>query len=268
MNKFGNFFKPLTWFMALLLAGLVAGCGSDDGGGTLPVPPGATGAVCTSGAACVDLGTAGDFVILTETGITDVPPSAITGDVGSSAITGAAILVTCAEVTGTIYAVDAAGPAPCSVADGPKLTQAVTDMGTAYTTAAGRPTGALGLNPTPGTLNTVDGPFAVPDVYTWNTGVAIQSDITLTGGPTDVWIFQVGGNLTQAANTTVTLAGGALPQNVFWQVSGNVAISQGAHFEGVILSQTDISLVTGASVNRRLYSGSALALDANAITQP
>ena len=37
MNRFGSLFKPLTWFMALVLAALVAGCGGgDDGGGPVP----------------------------------------------------------------------------------------------------------------------------------------------------------------------------------------------------------------------------------------
>jgi hypothetical protein len=266
MNGFGSVVKPLMWCMSLLLSALVAGCGGADGTGS------AAGGVCAGGtgaaAPCVDLLTAGDFVILSTTGITDVPTSPITGNVGSSAITGAAILVTCAEVRGTIYAVDAAGPAPCSVADGPKLTAAVNDMGTAFTDAAGRPTGPLGPDPTPGTLNTVDGAAAVPGVYTWTTAVDIASDFTLTGGPTDVWIFQIGGTLTQAANTTVTLAGGAMAKNIFWQVPANVSIGAGAHFEGVILAQDDIALVTGASVNGRLYAGTAVALDQNTIVRP
>lgn len=60
----------------------------------------------------VNLGAAGRFVILTKAGITDVPTSAVTGDVGTSPITGAADRLTCAEVTGTIYSVDNAGPQP------------------------------------------------------------------------------------------------------------------------------------------------------------
>lgn len=62
----------------------------------------------------VNLGSAGNYTILSETGITDVGPSPVVGNIASSPITGAAIHVTCAEVTGTISAVDAAGPAPCS----------------------------------------------------------------------------------------------------------------------------------------------------------
>ena len=54
--------------------------------------------------ASVDLRSAGNFVILSKAGITDVPTSMIDGNIGTSPITGAAITgVTCAEVAGTIY---------------------------------------------------------------------------------------------------------------------------------------------------------------------
>ncbi|MFV5685031.1 hypothetical protein ACM55I_06260 [Flavobacterium sp. GB2R13] len=65
------------------------------------------------------------FAILSKTGITDVYKSAITGDIGSSPITGAAILVRCTEVVGTIYTVDAAGALPCSVTNTTRLTTAL-----------------------------------------------------------------------------------------------------------------------------------------------
>ena len=90
----------------------------------------------------VDLGTDGNFVILSETGITEATPASthITGNIGTSPITGAAITVACSEmVTGNIYTVDAAGPA-CSVIDPTGLTTAISDMETAYTDAAGRTT--------------------------------------------------------------------------------------------------------------------------------
>jgi hypothetical protein len=83
----------------------------------------------------VNLGTAGNYVVLSKTGITDVPPSNIVGNIGASPITGAAIHVTCAEVTGFIYAVDAAGPAPCALVSA-TLGTSIGDMATAYADAA------------------------------------------------------------------------------------------------------------------------------------
>jgi len=272
MNKFGNFFKPLTWFTALLLAGLVAGCGSDDGGGVLPVPPGnAAGAVCT-GANCVDLLTAGNFVILTRAGITNTGAhlTAITGDIGSSPITGAAMdNVFCSEITGTIYGVDAAyvgsGDASCyagSPADKTTVDNAVADMLTAYNAAVAK---------TPTGLNPVCTAPIGPGVYNFSSAnITLDADCTLAGSATDVWVFQITGNLQQDAGMSVLLTGGALPQNVFWQVGGGVGVNilAGAHMEGVILAAAGINLVTGATVNGRLYTQTAVALDANAVTQP
>src|SRR5271166_2790273 len=98
-----------------------------------------TNAVEFTGQTPVKLGAAGPFAILTKSVITDVPSSAINGDVGASPITGAAIHLTCPEVmTGTIYTVNAAGPLPCRVTDPTLLTTAVANMQTAYTNAAGR----------------------------------------------------------------------------------------------------------------------------------
>ncbi len=64
----------------------------------------------------------------------------------------------------------------------------------------------------------------------------------------------------------VVLAGGALPQNVFWQVSGGVTVGTTVEFEGTILSQTAIALNTGASITGRLLAQTAVTLDANAVT--
>ena len=73
-----------------------------------------------------------------------------------------------------------------------------------------------------------------PGLYMWGTSVTIATDITLLGGPNDVWIFRVAGTLNQADATRVTLTGGALPRNIFWLVTGAVTIGATAHFEGVL----------------------------------
>jgi Ice-binding-like len=216
----------------------------------------------SSSPAPVKLGTAGTFAVLTKTGITDVSASAIRGDVGASPITGAAIGLTCSEVTGTIYTVSAAGPLPCRLTDAPRLTTAVHDEEAAYTDAAGRTNPAfvdLGAEQ-------IGGLTLAPGLYKWTTGVSISNDVTLTGGPNDVWIFQVGGPLTQAVAAKVTLSGGALAKNVFWQAAGAVDIGAAAHFEGTILSQTMIAMKTGASMNGRLLAQTAVTLQKNVVT--
>ena len=202
--------------------------------------------VCGSGFASsqpVNLGKAGTFAILTKTGITDVYKSAVQGDVGISPITGAALLLTCGEVSGTVYSVDAAGPLPCKVTDATHLTAAVGDMEFAYTDAAGRTSPDF----TELGAGEIGGFTLAPGLYKWRTGLLIAADVILFGGPNDVWIFRVAGALIQANATRVALAGGALPKNIFWQVAGAVKIGTTAHFEGVVLGRTIAPSSTGAS---------------------
>lgn len=233
-----------------------------------------TGTSAAQGPAPVDLRTAGDFVILTKTGITNVPASAITGDIGSSPITAAAMNnVTCAEITGTIYGSDAAytgsGDITCFEGDSAantRVAQAVLDMGTAFTDAAGRTTpdfSELGAGD-------ISGMTLDPGLYKWGTGVSINTDVTLSGGPNDVWIFQVAGDVTQASATSVVLTGGALPENVFWQVGGGTGVTIGSNavFNGIVLAEKAINLITGASVNGRLLSQTEVTLQQNPVTQP
>jgi hypothetical protein len=213
----------------------------------------------------VSLGTAGTFAILTKTGVTDVYASAINGDVGSSPITGAAVLLSCPEVaTGIIYTVDAAGPIACRITNATFLTAAIGDMGIAYTDAAGRSLpDATELG-----AGEIGGLTITPGLYKWSSNVLISTSVTLSGGPNDVWIFQIAGGITQASATRVTLAGGALPKNIFWQAADTVAIGTTAHFAGVVLGQKLIAVKTGASVNGRLLAQTAVTLQQNAVTQP
>jgi Ice-binding-like/Bacterial Ig-like domain len=223
-----------------------------------------TRALAFTAHAPVSLGSSGTFAILSKTGITDVYASAITGDVGTSPITGAALLLTCGEVTGNVYVVDAAGPLPCAINDATKLTTAVGDMQTAYSDAEGR------VLPDANELGAgeIGGLTLVPGLYKWGTDLLISTDVTLSGGPNDVWIFQVAGQLKQASATRVTLAGGALPKNIFWQVADSANIGTTAHFEGVLMGKTLAAVNTGASVNGRLLSQTAVTLQMNAVTQP
>ena len=115
----------------------------------------------------------------------------------------------------------------------------------------------------------IGGLTLTPGLYKWSSDVLISSDVTISGSPTDVWIFQIAGKITQATGTKIFLAGGALAKNIFWQAFGDVSLGTTTHFEGIIMAQTSISLGTGASVDGRLLSQTAVTLPKpNAVSAP
>ena len=258
----------LTSALSVCSALLLAACATDAPSGlhsSTSAPGSATrsSAQLGIGPAPVRLGTAGNFTLLSKTGITDVYASAVTGDVGTSPITGAALLLSCSEVTGKMYVVDAAGPA-CSINDATTLTASVLDMETAYLDAEGR----VSPDFTELGAGEIGGLTLTPGLYKWGTSLLITNDVTLSGGPNDVWIFQVAGTLDEGNAARITLTGGALAKNIFWQVAGAVSIGTTAHFEGIVLAKTMVAVKTGASVNGRLLAQTAVTLQMNAITQP
>ncbi len=222
-----------------------------------------TGLVVAASPRTVNLRSAENFVILTKSGITDVPSSGVTGNVGTSPISGTALLLTCSEVTGTIYTVDAAGPLPCRVPDARRLSSAIRDMESAYTDAAGRASTVTELG-----AGNIGGMTLSPGVYKWSSGVTIPTDLTLSGNTNGVWIFQIAQNLDIASATKVILARGAKAENVFWQVGGLATLGTTSVFEGILLSKTLIAANTGARINGRLFAQTAVTLQQNVVTQP
>jgi PKD repeat protein len=216
----------------------------------------------------VELGTAGDYRILAESAISDTPPSVITGDIGLSPTTGAAITgLTCPEVTGTIYTVDDTGPACGSkrVIAPVLLTRAVSDMVIAYTAASTRtPADFTDI----GAGGAIGGMNLVPGLYKFTGAVTIPTDLTLTGGPDDVWIFQIPGALDITSGQHVRLSGGARAQNIFWIVGGATTLGTSSVFNGNILDATAITLGSGAKLNGRALAQAAVILNANTVNPP
>jgi len=220
--------------------------------------------------AVVPLGSAGDFVILAKSGISTTGTTAIIGDIGVSpiaatAITGFGLIMnasnqfsTSSLVTGKVYAAVYAVPTPV------KMTTAVSYMQIAYTNAAGRKlpdfTELGGGN--------IGGKTLTPGLYKWGTGVIIPTNVTLSGGNNDVWIFQIAQTLTVSNGVHVNLSGGAQAKNIFWQVAGKTTLGTTSVFNGNILDQTAIVLNTGAKLNGRALAQTAVTLDANAVIKP
>jgi Ice-binding-like len=237
-----------------------------DVDGNVTAPDGNTASA--GGPAPVVLGAAGTYVVLAKSEISNVATSVITGNLGLSpaaatyvtglSLTKAGVDFTSAQVTGDIYAADSDPPTPSN------LTTAVGAMQTAYTDAATRPT--------PNFLNTgggaIGGTTLAPGLYKWTSAVTIASDVSISGGPTDEWIFQITGNLSMSAAKRMILSGGAQAKNIVWQVAGTVDMGATSHSEGVILCKTSITLETGASMNGRLMAQTAVTLAANTVTAP
>ncbi len=257
------------------------GNGSADGGGIAfdareYNPPNPAGL----GPAPVDLGlptnlaASGSYVLLAKTGITNVTGSLITGGhvglspAAASFITGFALVAdpSTTEFTtsvsvappGKVYASTYAEPTPTN------LTTAVLDMEAAYTDAASR------TNPDELNLGSgeIGGETLAPGLYTWGSGVTVPGDVTISGGATDVWIFQISDGLDVSTNARVLLAGEAQASNIYWQVAGEVVIHADAHVEGIVLGKTGITLQANATMHGRALAQSLIALNNNAITAP
>lgn len=224
-----------------------------------------------SSPATVNLGTAGNFVILAKTGISASGTTHITGDIGISPaaatfITGFGLIMdvsntfsTSSLITGNVYAADYTPPTPS------KMTTAIGDMETAYTDAAGRP------SPDYTELYTGDvtGKILTRGLYKWSSEVIVGAGgVTISGSASDVWIFQIAGNLNLASDASITLSGGAQAANIFWQVAGQVTLGTTAAMKGIILCQTAIVMSTGATLNGIALAQSAVTLDANVVTKP
>jgi uncharacterized repeat protein (TIGR02543 family) len=222
-----------------------------------------------SGIAPVDLLSNVNFVVLAGSAVTNIPTSNITGDVGLSPAAGSFYAgLTQPEVTGTIYTVNAAGPAGY-VIDVARLTAAKGDLTIAYNDAAGRtpvPTGPF-LNPGAGNIGGLN---LVAGLYKFTGSAAITgSDVTLTGSATDVWIFQIGTNFNVGNGIKVLLGGSAQAKNIFWQVGTSATLGTTSHVEGTIMADQLISLATGATLNgRALTFTGAVTLDKVIIVKP
>lgn len=228
-----------------------------------------TGATAAAGPAPVVLGTAANYVILAKSAISTTGTTSIVGNIAVSPaaetfITGFGQARDATNefsisglVTGKIYAANMAAPTPA------KLTTAVGDMETAYTDAAGRTLPDFVEHG----AGDISGMVLVPGLYKWGTGVLATTGVTLNGGENDVWIFQIAQDLVVNNGVAITLAGGALPKNIFWQIAGQATLGTTSDFKGIILSQTQIALQTGAVLNGRALAQTAVTLDANAVTQ-
>ena len=246
MSRFESLFKPLMWYVALLLAVFVAGCGDQS--------PSQSGLASPTAAAATapPMGTEQGFAVLGGSTVTNTGSSVVTGNLGLSpgtAITGFPPGI----LTGVMHAADA------------QALQAQNDTITAYNDLAGQ-TCTSDL-----TGQDLGGKTLAPGVYCFSSSAQLTGALTLDAGgnPAAVWVFKTGSTLTTASNSSVVLANGAQACNVFWQVGSSATLGTGTKFSGNIFALTSITLTTGASVSGRVLArNGAVTMDTNTVTIP
>ena len=208
-----------------------------------------------SGPGLVNLGSAGDFVVIAGSGVSNIGLSILYGDVGAfptATINGFPPGV----VVGTLY----------MTAD-PIVGTAKDDLTTAYNDAQGRSLNAISL---PGQLG---GLTLAPGLYVNSTSSGISGTgpngiLTLDAGgnPNATWIFKMGSTLVTDAGTSIVLAGGAKWENIFWSVGSSATLGTNSIFYGNLLADQSITLTTGATLRgRALTRIGAVTLETNIV---
>jgi hypothetical protein len=245
----------------LLLVFLVlSGCSKNNN--TPTGPPATIIPVQTTVQTAVNLRSTAGFVILGGSMISNVPTSAVTGDIGLSPaarsfITGFGQ----AEVTGTLYAADDVAPVPAM------LTTAKGDLTTAYNDAAGRTATDIVI-----LAGNIGGLTLTPGLYKSTGSLEITSgDVTFDakGNASAVFIIQIATTLNTTSGRQVILSGGAKANNIYWQVGTSATIGTTSVFKGNIFADQSISLNTGANVEGRLLARiAAVTLAGSTVVKP
>ena len=187
-----------------------------------------------AGPAPIDLRSAAHFAILATATTTTTGGGIINGDVGLSPQGSQGIPPQ--QIHGTIYN------------GGPIAAQAQLDL-----TAA-----IIAASPAhlPGGINAgaeLGGKTLVAGVYVSPSGAySITSvDLTLNGGPNDVWVFQMASTLTVGVGRKVILTGGAQARNIFWQVGSSATLGTSSIFKGTIMAYASVTMNANSVMDGR-----------------
>ncbi|WP_372906212.1 ice-binding family protein [Rhodohalobacter sp.] len=214
----------------------------------------------------IDLGKAGQFVILAQTNINNKSESMITGHTGEGSVKNGTnkekqsshserkgvksqALILQSNQSDTTY---------------PDVNEAIKDLLTAYSDASMQNGDDITVHETGG-LHSND---LTSGVHEWSDSLHIASDVNFSGGEDDVWLIKIGSDLTIDENIVFTLNDGAQSDNIFWYVEGEVTIGKDANFEGIILSMNEITLEDDAILNGRMFSQASITLNDNTVTEP
>jgi hypothetical protein len=214
----------------------------------------------------IDLGKAGQFVILAQTNINNKSESMITGHIGEGSVENGLKKENYNSdserqgVTGQALVLES----NLSDTTSPDVSEAIEDMLTAYNDASMQNGDDATVHETGG-FHSND---LTPGVHEWSDSLHIASDVNFSGSKDDVWLIKIGSNLTIDENIVFTLNDGARSENIFWYVEGEVTIGKDANFEGIILSMNEITLEDGATLTGRMFSQASITLNENTVTEP
>lgn len=223
----------------------------------------------------IDLGEASSFVILASAAITNIPTSYITGDIGltpdaGSNLSGFSDPAVCPEVTGTIFVVDATGPA-CATISPTVLSDAKMDAEIAFDDARAAVRG------TPQAISgDLNGLTLYPGLYQSGTSLEISPGgllyLDAQGDENAIFIIRSATSITTEDTSEVVLTKGAKASNVYWTAGSEVTLGTDSVMKGTIIGGTAISLLTGANLEGRAVNqgaaAEAITLDACTVTLP
>ena len=199
----------------------------------------------------VPLGTTEPFAVLSGSSFTNTGTTTIGGDIGASdpSMVGTSSIV----LTGTNHGNDG-----------------VTANANAALTNAR--VSAAGQGPGDPVSADLAGQTLTPGIYTSASSLSIAGPLPLVldggGDPDAVFLFQAGSTLITQPNTSVSLINGATACNVFWQVGSSTTLGVDSVFRGIILTLSDSTLNTRATLEGSVLSSGAVSLDSNTIIRP
>lgn len=179
------------------------------------------------------LGAASAYGILGAT-TTVTTSTYVSANLGSGGSTGSATVIGTIDVANTAYS------------------EAFTGLEKAISEADSQPSDST-------SASDLGGLTLTPGIYKYTGAVTIGSSMNLSGD--GVYLFQINGAFTTAADSKVQLSGGAQSCNVFW-VADVATLGANSILEGTLMSKSAITVGADSVINGRILAKSAVTADA------